>query len=84
LAGVVTVVLYALFGFLLAPWLFSRYVGNFAAEKLKRKATITEVRINPFLFTLEGKGVTFQEADGRPIFGFERLFVDFELSSLFR
>ncbi|MFO7553992.1 MAG: DUF748 domain-containing protein [Desulfobacterales bacterium] len=84
LAGVVTVVLYALFGFLLAPWLLTRYVGNFAAEKLKRKATIAEVRINPFLFTLEGKGVTFQEADGRPILGFERLFVDFELSSLFR
>jgi len=84
LAGVAAVVLYALFGFLLAPLLFKRYAENYAAETLKRKASFTEVRINPFLFKFEAKDVAFQEADGRPIFGFERLFVDFELSSLFR
>ena len=84
LAGVATVILYALFGFLLAPWLVQRYVKNFAVEKLKRNVSITEVRINPFLFTFEAKGFELREANNRPIFGFGRLFVDFELSSLFR
>ncbi|MGA8181439.1 MAG: DUF748 domain-containing protein [Desulfobacterales bacterium] len=84
LAGVAAVVLYTLFGFLLAPWLVQRYVKSYAVEKLKRKVSIADVRINPFLFTFEAKGFELREADDRPIIGFGRLFVDFELSSLFR
>jgi len=84
LAGVAAVVLYALLGFLLTPWVVTRYVSNYAVEKLKRKASIAEVRVNPFLFTFEAKDFVFQEADNRPIIGFGHLFVDFQLSSLFR
>jgi hypothetical protein len=71
-------------GFLLTPWIVTRYVSNYAVEKLKRKASIAEVHVNPFLFTFEGKDFVFREADDRPIIGFGRLFVDFELSSIFR
>ena len=78
------ITLYALAGFLLVPWLVSHYVGQFATEKLERKATIAEVHFNPFLFKFEAKGLSFEEADGRPIAGFDRLFIDFELSSLFK
>lgn len=84
LASVSALVLYALFGFFLTPWIVKRYVNNYAMEKLKRKALITEVNVNPFLFTFEAKDCVFEEADNRPIFGFDRLFVDFQLSSLFR
>jgi uncharacterized protein involved in outer membrane biogenesis len=84
IAGVAAVVLYTLFGFLLAPWLVKYYAKNYAEEKLKRHVSIADVRINPFLFTFEAKGFTLREADNRPIVGFNRLFVDFELSSLFR
>jgi len=83
MAGVGVVSLYALLGFLLSPWLFKRYVSNYVVEKLKRKASIVEVRVNPFLFTFDAKGFALKEADGSPIIGFGRLFVDFELSSLF-
>src|SRR5439155_14578503 len=51
---------------------------------LKRRAEIGDVRLNPLLFKLEIKHFRLQEADGRPLLGFDRLFVDFELSSLFR
>ncbi|MBW2237518.1 MAG: DUF748 domain-containing protein [Deltaproteobacteria bacterium] len=84
LTAVVAVAMYALLGFLFAPWILKRYVSNYAAEKLKRKASIVEVRVNPFLFTFEVKDFVLQEADDRPIIGFGRMFVDFELSSLFR
>jgi uncharacterized protein involved in outer membrane biogenesis len=84
LTAVASIALYALLGFLLTPWLFKRYVSNYAAEKLKRKASIAEVRVNPFLFTFEAKDFVLQEVDDRPIIGFDRMFVDFELSSLFR
>jgi len=84
LAGVGAVVLYALLGFLLAPWLCKRYVSKFAEEKLKRNASVVEIRINPFLFTFDAQGLVLKEADDSPIMGFGRMFVDFELSSLFR
>ncbi len=84
LSGVAAVVLYALLGFLLTPWIVTRYVSHYAGEKLKRKASIAEVRVNPFLFTFEAKDFVLEEADNRPIIGFDRLFVDFQLSSLFR
>jgi hypothetical protein len=84
LAGIGVVVLYALLGFLLTPWIVKHYISKYAAEKLKREASIAEVHVNPFLFTIEAKDFVLEEADNRPIMGFDRLFVDFELSSLFR
>jgi hypothetical protein len=81
---VVLVLAYTLAGFLLVPRLISRYVPPYAKEHLKRRAEIGEVRFNPFLFKLEIKHFRLQEADGRPILGFDRLFVDFEPTSLFR
>jgi len=83
LAGIGVVVLYALLGFLLTPWIVKRYISKYAAEKLERKASIAEVHVNPFLFTIEAKDFVLEEADNRPIMGFDRLFVDFQLSSLF-
>ncbi len=84
LTGVAAIVLYALLGFLLAPWLVKYSVKKYATETLKRNVSMADVHINPFLFTFEVKDFTLREADNRPIFGFSRLFVDFELSSLFR
>ena len=84
LTAVAAVAMYALLGFLFTPWILKRYVSNYAAEKLQRKASILEVRVNPFLLTFEAKDFVLQEADDRPIIGFGRMFVDFELSSLFR
>ena len=76
-------VAYTLAGFFLAPRLVRTYVPRYVDEQLKRRAEIGEVRINPLLFKVEVKHFRLQEADGRPLLGFDRLFVDFELSSLF-
>ena len=81
---VVLAVAYTLAGFFLVPRLITSYVPRFAQEQLKRRAEIGEVRLNPLLFKLEIKHFRLQEADGRSLLGFDRLFVDFELSSLFR
>jgi hypothetical protein len=81
---VLGVVGYALAGFLLVPRLITRYVPSYAQEQLRRRAEIGPVRFNPFLFKLEVGQFRLKEADGRPILGFDRLFVDFEPTSLFR
>src|SRR5262249_16823199 len=37
-------------------------------------------RVNPLLFKFEIKNFRLTEADGRPLLGFDRLFIDFELA----
>ncbi len=76
--------LYALAGFLLIPYLVRHYVPKLAGEQLRCQAAVAEVRFNPFLFELEAKDFAFKDAAGEAIFGFQRLFVDFDLESLFR
>jgi len=75
---------YTLAGFFLVPRLIRSYVPKYAAEQLQRRAEVGEVRWNPLLFKLEVKDFRLREADGRPLLGFDRLFVDFEATSLFR
>lgn len=81
---VLLAVAYTLAGFFLAPRLIATYVPRYAQEQLGRQAEIGEVRLNPLLFKLEIKDFRLREADGQPLLGFDRLFVDFQLSSLFR
>src|SRR2546425_2939490 len=81
---VVLAAAYTLAGFFPVPRLTTSYVPRSVQEQLKGRGEIGEVRVNPLLFKLEIKHFRLQEADGRPLLGFDRLFVDFELSSLFR
>ncbi|WP_300459143.1 DUF748 domain-containing protein [Desulfobacula sp.] len=83
LTGVTAIMLYAMLGFVLAPHLVTSYVTRFSKETLNRQAAIGEVRVNPFLFTLDATNFSLTEPDGHPIIDVKRLFVDFELSSLF-
>ena len=83
--GVVAcVALYAALGFLVAPALVEYYLPKYAQQELKCKAHVGQVRINPFLLTLEAKDFKLEEANGDSIAGFGRLFVDLELKSLLR
>src|SRR5882762_5298931 len=75
---------YTLAGFFLVPRLIATYVPRYAQERLGRRAEIGEIRVNPLLFKVDIRQFRLQEADGRPLLGFDRLFVDFELTSVFR
>jgi len=75
---------YTLAGFFLAPRLVRHYVPRIVQEQLKKQAIIGEVRINPYTFKVEANDLRMEEPDGQPIAGFKRLFVDFELKSLFK
>ncbi len=75
---------YALAGFFLVPYLVAHYVPGYAEQQLKRHASIGDVRCNPFLLQFEANDFDLKEADGRPLGGFKRLFLDFELESLWR
>ena len=76
--------LYALAGFFLAPYLLQREIPRFAETRLQAQASAAEVRVNPFLLTVEVRGFRLAERGQSPALAFDRLFVDFESSSLFR
>ena len=84
LAGTALLLLYALAGFFLAPYLVERHLPRYAQTELGSEATIEHVRINPFMLSLEAKNFRLEYPPGQPIVAFGRLFLDFQLSSLFR
>jgi uncharacterized protein involved in outer membrane biogenesis len=77
-------VFYTLAGFFLTPWLVRHYVPKIVREQLQKQAAIGDVHINPYRFTVEANDFRMDEPDGQPIVGFKRLFIDFELKSLFK
>ena len=81
--GVSAIVVYTLAGFFLVPFLVRHYVPEIVQTELKRQASIGEVRFNPYTFTFEANDFRLDQPDGEPIAGFKRLFIDFELKSLF-
>lgn len=84
LIGAIVLVVYALVGFLLLPKLIQHYLPVYAQEQLQRQASIGKVRVNPFLLSLEVNDFSLQESAGQPIATAQRLYIDFEASSLLR
>src|SRR5438874_6810301 len=76
----VIVLVYTLAGFFLVPRLIATYVPRYVEQRLGRRAEIGEVRVNPLLLKVEIKNFRLTEADGRPLLGFDRLFVDLEIA----
>jgi hypothetical protein len=84
LVVIVLVLLYALAGFLIAPWLAQRGLPKFAQEHLQRRAQIENIRFNPFTLELRARGFALEESDGRPLLGFREATANLEWRSLAR
>src|ERR1700736_2941372 len=79
---VLLVGLYAIAGFVLAPRILRSALMKDIPETLGVTPTVGEIRLNPFLFQLEVKDLSLAAPSGEKLLGFGRLFVDFELSSI--
>jgi hypothetical protein len=78
-------VVYALGGFVVAPWWIKREAPNYLKTQLNAAGSVGEISINPFKFTIDMRNVVVTEAGGKqPAIAFDRLFVDFEAGSLFQ
>ncbi len=84
LIAVCSILIYTLAGFFLLPYILKRQLKNYVAEDLNRTLQIEEIRLNPYVMTLEISDLALKESDGKGILAFNRFFVDFELKSLFR
>src|SRR4051794_20313273 len=77
--------LYAVLGFLVAPPIVRQQLEQVLAAQLGRKATIEQVRINPFALSASVRNFSLKERDGSTdALGFEQLGVNVTLPSLFR
>ncbi|HEX4325793.1 MAG TPA: DUF748 domain-containing protein, partial [Burkholderiales bacterium] len=75
-------VVYALGGFLLVPYLIRNQVPKIALSELERKGEIGEVKFNPFTLRLELHDLRLSETAGAPLFGVGALTVDLDWISL--
>lgn len=82
--GVVALVLYAVLGFLVVPAALRHYLPQIVERQIGRQLSLGELRINPFLLTVEVRDCALREADGADLLSFTRLFVDLEFGGLLR
>lgn len=76
--------LYAITGFFVTPRVVRAQLQNFATENYQRDIKVGDIRFNPFTLTLELNELSFPDADQRPLFGFQRLVLDLDVSSIWR
>jgi hypothetical protein len=74
--------LYALAGFVLAPRLVRSALLKDIPETLGVTPAVGDIHINPFLFQVTVNNFSLTGAGGQKLLGFDRLFVDFDLSSI--
>lgn len=76
--------LYALGGFLWVPRLVEAAVVEAFERDYRRLVALARPSFNPFTFEFEARSFSVPDTDGARLLGFERLYLNFELSSLFR
>ena len=77
-------VLYTLVGFFVVPGLVKDNARQALADLTGRDVTISEVRFNPLVLSAEVDGFAIADEQTEVLAGFDRLYVNFQLSSLFR
>ncbi|HET6565090.1 MAG TPA: DUF748 domain-containing protein, partial [Xanthomonadales bacterium] len=74
---------YTLGGFFGVPWLLERTATRQVAE-LGRTLSFGEIKVNPFLLTLQMKDTEMHDTDGALLFSYDDYFFNLQASSLFR
>ena len=78
------ILLYTLSGFFLVPVLLNKLVVDTVRKDLGREASIQKIHFNPFQLTLKAQGFELKDTDGETLAGFDQLFLNFQVSSLFK
>jgi Domain of Unknown Function (DUF748) len=79
---VVLVAAYAVIGFAGVPALIRSQGTAFVMHKYQRTLQLGDIHFNPFTLELELRDFAFPDADGKPMLGAHRLYVNLQLASL--
>lgn len=77
------ILLYTLVGFFLVPYLITAKVVPAVSEQIKHPVVLREAAFNPFALSLRLNGLEVREQDQKPMLGFEELFVNLRVTTLF-
>ena len=80
----ITIALYALLGFFFAPWLTKTVAIDSVRERVGAELRLEKLAINPFALSLRINGLELDDPIGEPFARVDEIFVNFQLSSLFR
>lgn len=80
--AVLVVAAYGVVGFVVAPKLVRSALLKDIPEAIAARPSVGAIHINPFLFQATIDDFALAAADGGALLGFKRLFIDFQLSSL--
>ena len=78
------IVLYALAGFFLAPWLVRKNAEEAVRNVLGAELRLGKVAINPFVLSLRIDSLELDDPDAHPVARIGQIYVNFQSSSLFR
>lgn len=81
---IAVILLYALAGYLAVPVIAKHAVLGYIRDDLGRGARIADVAFDPFKLDLDVKGFELDDTDAVRLAAFDRLQVDFKLSSLWQ
>jgi hypothetical protein len=84
ISAVALVLLYALFGFFLVPYIIKAHVLPAVSDKLRRPVAVAKVEFNPFVLSLKLTDFEIREKDHTPLLGFQEFFMNFQTVSLLR
>lgn len=76
--------LYAIVGFLVLPPIIRSMAIRDLSHDLDRAVTIKKVTVNPFVPSLAIHGLHVEDKDGRPLLSWDNVYLNFEMSSIFR
>src|SRR5574337_1985899 len=77
------IALYALIGFVLLPYLIKSYVIPTVSEQIEHPIVLREAAFNPFVLSLRLTGLEVREQNQAAMLGFEELFVNLRVTTLF-
>jgi hypothetical protein len=85
IAGLIVVAAYTLFGFFGLPAILMSVLPKTLTDTLHRKATVREVRFNPYELSVSIRGLEIAERDSKGTWiSAEEVFADLQFASIFR
>jgi hypothetical protein len=75
---------YTIAGVFILPPIIRAVAVHQISEQLDRKVSIQKVSVNPFAPSIAIHGLLIQDKDGQPLISLDEVYVNFEISSIFR
>ena len=77
-----TIILYAIFGFFLLPYILKSQIVKNIPKQLNAKLSIEDIYFNPFVFNLDISGVKLESLENKELISLKSIKFDLELYSL--